>query len=81
MVGVAWRRGTDVGFSQGRQDVVYYGGLQLLVVGSRGRGASEALLGSVAERLIADGRVPVLVVGKNAVRRDLNDARTTAVVA
>ena len=51
-----------------------------LVVGSRGRGAAQALLGSVAERLAANGRVPVLVVGKDAVPVGLVTTRATAAV-
>ena len=37
-------------------------GFDLIVVGSRGRGASRALLGSVATRLAGSGSVPVLIV-------------------
>ena len=35
--------------------------MDLLVVGPRGRGLSQRLLGSVAERIVRDARVPVLV--------------------
>lgn len=48
-------------------DAAVGGGYHLLVVGRRGKGAATALLGSVAERLAANERVPVLVVGKGAV--------------
>lgn len=44
-------------------------GYELIVVGSRGRGASRALVGSVAEHLVAHSRVPVLV-GNHAVIPD-----------
>jgi nucleotide-binding universal stress UspA family protein len=37
------------------------GGMDCVVVGGRGHGASEALFGSVTERLVADSPVPVLV--------------------
>jgi nucleotide-binding universal stress UspA family protein len=57
------------------------GGYHLLVVGSRGRGAAKALLGSVAERLAANGRMPVLVVGKDALPVGLMTTRATAAVA
>jgi nucleotide-binding universal stress UspA family protein len=36
-------------------------GYELIVAGSRGRGASRALVGSVAEHLVAHSRVPVLI--------------------
>jgi nucleotide-binding universal stress UspA family protein len=36
----------------------------VLAIGSRGRGASKALLGSVATSLAANAPVPVLVIGK-----------------
>jgi nucleotide-binding universal stress UspA family protein len=39
-------------------------GADLLVIGSRGRGASRTLLGSVATQLAASAPVPVLVVGR-----------------
>ncbi len=35
--------------------------MDLLVVGRRGRGLSERMLGSVAERVVRDARLPVLV--------------------
>jgi nucleotide-binding universal stress UspA family protein len=38
----------------------------LLAIGSRGRGASTALLGSVATQLAAKAPVPVLIVGEHA---------------
>ncbi len=41
-------------------------GYDLLVVGARGAGLSSVLLGSVASRLAARARVPVLVVGDRA---------------
>ena len=43
------------------------GGYHVLVVGRRGRGAAKALLGSVARQLAGDARIPVLIVGKDAV--------------
>jgi nucleotide-binding universal stress UspA family protein len=39
-------------------------GANLLAIGSRGRGASRRLLGSVATQLAANAPVPVLVVGR-----------------
>jgi len=39
-------------------------GAHVLAIGSRGRGASKALLGSVATYLAANAPVPVLVIGK-----------------
>jgi nucleotide-binding universal stress UspA family protein len=39
-------------------------GADVLAIGSRGRGASKALLGSVATHLAANAPVPVLVIGK-----------------
>lgn len=36
--------------------------MDLLVVGRRGRGLSQRVLGSVAERVVKDARLPVLVV-------------------
>lgn len=41
-------------------------GFGLLVVGTRGRGASKALVGSVASRLARRGAVPVLMAGSEA---------------
>jgi nucleotide-binding universal stress UspA family protein len=38
----------------------------LLAVGSRGRGISKAILGSVASQLVRQARVPVLVAGSVA---------------
>jgi nucleotide-binding universal stress UspA family protein len=35
----------------------------LLAVGTHGRGLSKAVLGSVAQRLVRQGDIPVLVVG------------------
>ena len=40
-------------------------GAELLAIGSRGRGASRRLLGSVATQLAANAPVPVLVVGRH----------------
>lgn len=40
------------------------GGFDLLVVGHRGRGASRALLGSVASRLASGPTVPILIGGR-----------------
>lgn len=43
------------------------GGYDLLVVGSRGRGAvGEVVLGSVSSDLVRHALCPVLVVGKDA---------------
>jgi nucleotide-binding universal stress UspA family protein len=44
-------------------------GADLLVIGSRGRGASRKLLGSVATQLAGSAAVPVLVVGRGDERR------------
>jgi nucleotide-binding universal stress UspA family protein len=44
-------------------DAAHAGGFDLLVVGSRGRGASRALLGSVASRLARGAGMPVLIGG------------------
>ena len=50
------------------------GGYELLVVGSRGRGLSELMLGSVARQLASNSDVPVLIVGDQAaVRSGLED--------
>jgi nucleotide-binding universal stress UspA family protein len=43
-----------------------HNGKELIVVGARGRGAAEALFGSVTERLVGDSEVPVLVARKKA---------------
>jgi nucleotide-binding universal stress UspA family protein len=43
------------------------GGYHALVIGSRGRGAAKALLGSVAGRLAGNAPLPVLIVAKDAV--------------
>lgn len=40
-------------------------GYEVLVVGSRGRGRSKALLGSVASRLARGAGLPVLIVGED----------------
>ena len=46
------------------------GGYDLLVVGSRGRGAlGELILGSVSQRLVDDAPCPVLIAGKDATVR------------
>jgi nucleotide-binding universal stress UspA family protein len=46
------------------------GGYDLLVVGSRGRGAlGELVLGSVSQRLVDDAPCPVLIAGKDATVR------------
>lgn len=47
-------------------------GVNVLAIGSRGRGASKAVLGSVATHLAAGAPVPVLVVG----RQDAQDRRS-----
>lgn len=39
-------------------------GYELIVAGSRGRGATRALVGSVAQQLAAQGKVPVLIGGR-----------------
>lgn len=41
-----------------------HNGKELIVVGARGRGAAEALFGSVTESLVGDSDVPVLVARK-----------------
>jgi nucleotide-binding universal stress UspA family protein len=41
-----------------------HNGKELIVVGARGRGAAEALFGSVTESLVGDSEVPVLVARK-----------------
>jgi nucleotide-binding universal stress UspA family protein len=48
-------------------DAAIEGGYHVLAVGSRGRGAAKALLGSVARQLAGNMRLPVLIVGKDAV--------------
>ena len=40
------------------------GGYGLIVVGTRGRGLTNAILGSAADRLAHDSQIPVLVVGE-----------------
>jgi nucleotide-binding universal stress UspA family protein len=42
------------------------GGYRFLAIGSRGRGASRLLLGSVASQLARHTRIPVLIVGGGA---------------
>lgn len=48
--------------------------IELIVVGARGRGASEALFGSVTRRLVGGSGVPVLV-GSKPVQADLPTMR------
>jgi len=47
-------------------DAAIKGGYHVLAVGSRGRGAAKALLGSVAGRLAGNATLPVLIAGKDA---------------
>jgi nucleotide-binding universal stress UspA family protein len=52
-------------------DAAVGAGCQLLVIGGRGRGATKAVLGSVARQLAGNSQVPVLIVGRDAVTAGL----------
>lgn len=54
------------------------GGYHVLVVGSRGRGAAKALLGSVARQLAGNPRIAVLIVGRDAVPTDTSAPMVSA---
>lgn len=46
-----------------------HNGMELIVVGARGRGAAQSLFGSVTENLVGDSAVPVLVARKSVRER------------
>lgn len=55
---------TEILFGRADQALVEYAranGVELIVVGPRGHGASEALFGSITGRLVGEGEIPVLV--------------------
>jgi nucleotide-binding universal stress UspA family protein len=52
-------------------DAAVGAGCHLLVIGGRGRGATKAVLGSVARQLAGNAKVPVLIVGHDAVPKRL----------
>jgi nucleotide-binding universal stress UspA family protein len=59
-------------------DAAVGGGYHLLVIGSRGRGATKAVLGSVARQLAGNSRVPILMVGRDAAPVGLGDRTVLA---
>lgn len=56
-------------------------GDEVIVVGSRGRGLSKKLLGSVATRLAQGSTVPVLMVGDQGMTSSMSDSSESAASA
>ena len=59
--------------------LAYEQDMDLLVVGRRGRGLSQRVLGSVAERVVKNARLPVLVAHSPGARPEMPGSRTQGV--